>query len=110
MPELVRPRNHRRTHGTVLVRALRPRQIGMGVDPQCEAHWEYDASRTCGAEMGVKLPAFWNNGWVFEDREPSIFPHPFSAWWIAVFLAIGYVPSFLLPGKIEGWGRAWAMD
>jgi hydroxypyruvate isomerase len=45
-PELIRPRNNRRSHGTVFVRALRPSQIGIGVNPQCEAHWEYNASRT----------------------------------------------------------------
>ena len=38
MPELVRARNDRRAQGTVFMRALRPRQIGTGVNPQSEAH------------------------------------------------------------------------
>jgi hypothetical protein len=27
---------------------------------------------------------------MFEDRGPSIFPHPLSAWWIPILLVIGW--------------------
>jgi hypothetical protein len=33
---------------------------------------------------------------VFEDREPSIFPHPLSAWWIPILLGLIFGTGFLL--------------
>jgi hypothetical protein len=51
MPELVGTRNNRRTHWTVFVRALRPGEAGGGINPQCEAHWEYNANKRCAAEI-----------------------------------------------------------
>jgi len=53
---------------------------------------------------------------MFEDREPWIFPHPASAWWVPVLLIAGWGPLFiadlLYPGdwKVgEGFGMPWGM-
>jgi hypothetical protein len=53
---------------------------------------------------------------MFEDREPSIFPHPISAWWIPVLLLLGWGPlaiSILLyPNNwsvAEGFGMVWGI-
>lgn len=37
-PELILVRDHRRSHGAILVRALRPCEADGGVNPECEAH------------------------------------------------------------------------
>jgi hypothetical protein len=53
---------------------------------------------------------------MFEDREPSIFPHPASAWWVAILLAVGWGPllisDILYPKKweaAEGFGMPWGI-
>jgi len=49
---------------------------------------------------------------MFEDREPSIFPHPASALWIPVLLAVGWVPLLvadLVKSKDWAFGMAWGM-
>ena len=69
-----------------------------GNDCRCE-------DRTCFAERPM-----------FEDRDPSIFPHPASAWWIPVLLIVGWLPLYLADflyshnWKVgEGFGMAWGM-
>lgn len=49
---------------------------------------------------------------MFEDREPSIFPHALSAWWIPILLVIGWGAPFSVdvfhldgPGE-DGWTLA----
>ena len=53
---------------------------------------------------------------MFRDREPSIFPHPASAWWVPVLLAVGWGPllvaDLLYPQSWqagEGFGMPWGM-
>ena len=50
---------------------------------------------------------------MFEDREPSIFPHPVSAWWVPIVLVIGWGPLFvadlIYPGAGMGFGMGWGM-
>ena len=50
---------------------------------------------------------------MFEDRGPSIFPHPASAWWIPILLALGWGPLYLMDLFMsrENWGpaMAWGM-
>ena len=36
--ELIRARDHRCSHGAILVRSLRPREFGRGIDPERESH------------------------------------------------------------------------
>ncbi len=46
---------------------------------------------------------------MFEDREPSVFPHPISAWWIPILLtlcwgALSLVDIFHIDARGEdGW-------
>jgi hypothetical protein len=49
---------------------------------------------------------------MLEEREPSIFPHPMSAWWIPILLTFGWGALFLVdifhldgPGE-DGWTLA----
>jgi hypothetical protein len=53
---------------------------------------------------------------MFEDREPSIFPHAASAWWIPILLALGWGPLYIADilysqdGQVtEGFGMPWGM-
>jgi hypothetical protein len=53
---------------------------------------------------------------MFEDREPSIFPNPASAWWIPVLVAIGWGPLFMAGfflnsnrSDAASFGMAWGM-
>jgi hypothetical protein len=51
---------------------------------------------------------------MFEDREPSIFPHPASAWWIPVLLAVGWAPLYLVDfihnGELrKGFAMLWGV-
>jgi hypothetical protein len=57
---------------------------------------------------------------MFEDRGPSIFPHPASAWWVPILLVVGWGPLFALdiiypdPAHIpinagEGFAMPWGM-
>jgi hypothetical protein len=54
---------------------------------------------------------------MFEDRHHSIFPHPASAWWIPILLAVGWIPLYIAdfltkPGDWatgENFGMAWGM-
>jgi hypothetical protein len=53
---------------------------------------------------------------MFEDREPSIFPHALSAWWIPILAALGwgplYITGILYPNDwkvAENFGMAWGM-
>jgi hypothetical protein len=53
---------------------------------------------------------------MFNDREPSIFPHPASAWWVPVLLGVGWGPLFvadlLYPQNwkvAEGFGMGWGI-
>jgi hypothetical protein len=58
---------------------------------------------------------------MFQDREPSIFPHPASAWWVPVLLAVGWLPLsipdlFRDPYAVKngitkgmGFAMAWGM-
>ena len=41
------------------------------------------------------------------------FPHPASAWWTVILLAIGWVPLFVadfVSPKNIGFGMAWGLD
>jgi len=53
---------------------------------------------------------------MFEDRGPSIFPHPLSAWWIPILLVIGWGPLYVADfiyrrnlGEGMGFGMGWGM-
>jgi hypothetical protein len=50
---------------------------------------------------------------MFENREPSIFPHPASARWIPVLLVLGWAPLWLSDilgvGSAEGFAMPWGI-
>jgi hypothetical protein len=72
MPELISFRNHGRPHGAVFVRTLRPCQIRGGVNPQCEAHWEYDASRAPRGWTAHFHTRFGYTGYVAHEYRPAL--------------------------------------